>query len=45
MGRDDGVDSNGEVIENIIPYGISVEEYVEMVMEKMKGAIDRDDIY
>ena len=32
------------MIESTTPYGISIEEDVETVLEKMKDAIDRDDL-
>jgi len=40
----DNESESAEVIENTTPYGISIEEDVDTVLEKMKDAIDRDDL-
>jgi len=41
---DDETDTNSEARERTKPYGISIEEDVDTVLEKMKDAIDRDDL-
>jgi len=41
---DDDMDYNSEARENTKPYGISIEEDVNTVLEKMKDAVDRDDL-
>ena len=43
MGMDDEPKS-AEVVDNTTPYGISIKEDVETVLEKMKDAINCDDL-